>query len=215
VATAHPIAPPRRRKGARTADRILDVAERLFAERGFEGTTLRDVAARAGLRNPSLYNHFQSKEALYAAVLERGLGPVLEALTEFVEAGTAPEPDRIVRRVMQLLARRPELPRLILHETLSGGRRLPLALEGWITSAFERARRMAEATSRARRLPADDVPHLVLAVYHALVGYFAFAPLSAQLFEQDLLAPEALERQTRFLEALVRGLLEPPEETPS
>ena len=54
-----------------TADRILDAAEDLFAEKGFSATSLGDVADRVGIRSPSLYNHFRNKEALYQAVLER------------------------------------------------------------------------------------------------------------------------------------------------
>jgi len=66
---ASPLRRPRR-KGEITAERILDAAEALFAEHGYAGTTLRDVAERVGIRIPSLYNHFESKDALYAAVLE-------------------------------------------------------------------------------------------------------------------------------------------------
>ena len=54
-----------------TADRILDAAEDLFAEKGYSATSLGDVADRVGIRSPSLYNHFRNKEALYEAVLER------------------------------------------------------------------------------------------------------------------------------------------------
>ena len=46
------------RKGQKTAERILDAAENLFADRGYAGTTMRDVSAAVGLRTPSLYNHF-------------------------------------------------------------------------------------------------------------------------------------------------------------
>ena len=70
-----------RRRGEATAERILDEAEALFAERGFAGATLRDVATRVGIRNPSLYNHFPSKECLYVAVLERG-GEAFAAYSE-------------------------------------------------------------------------------------------------------------------------------------
>ena len=58
-------AAPRRRKGERTAERILDAAEALFAQRGYAGATLRDVAAKVGLRTPSLYNHFPNKESIW------------------------------------------------------------------------------------------------------------------------------------------------------
>ena len=76
---------PQRRKGERTAERILDAAEALFAERGYAGATLRDVATEVGLRTPSLYNHFPNKESLYAAVLERGISPVLDVLAEVLK----------------------------------------------------------------------------------------------------------------------------------
>src|SRR5690606_4323762 len=116
-----PLARPRR--GEVTAARILDAAEELFAERGYHGASLRDVADRVGLRIPSLYNHFPSKEALYAAVLARGIGPVVELLTGLARAPESErnDPLRVVEPVMKLLAERPHLPRLLLHETLSGG----------------------------------------------------------------------------------------------
>jgi AcrR family transcriptional regulator len=210
-AATQPVASPtpRRRggKGEQTAERILDVAESVFAEHGFAGATLRDVAAGVGLRNPSLYNHFDSKEALYAAVLERGIGPILAALSEFVEAGPAPDSRAVVRRILPLLAERPSLPRLLLQETLAGGRRLTPLLERWIMPAFERAHRIADATPGARRWQPDQIPLLVLGIYHMVVGYFTIAPLYEQLFGEDLLADAALARQTRFLEDAVRILL--------
>ena len=66
TASRQPGRPPGR-KGELTAERILDAAEGLFAERGYSGTSLRDVAAAVGIRIPSLYNHFPSKDSLYAA----------------------------------------------------------------------------------------------------------------------------------------------------
>lgn len=52
-------------------DRILDAAERLFAERGFEGTSVRELAASAGVNLAAVNYHFGGKEALYRAVGER------------------------------------------------------------------------------------------------------------------------------------------------
>ena len=69
-------------KGERTAARILDAAEAVFAERGFEAASLREIARRAGLQQPGLYNHFASKRELYAAVLDRALTPMAEAGTQ-------------------------------------------------------------------------------------------------------------------------------------
>ena len=210
-----PDRPPRRR-GEETAERILDAAEDLFAERGYAGTTLRDVATRVGIRIPSLYNHFDSKESLYEAVLARGMGPVLEALSAFVEAGPEAyrDPGQVVGRVMDLLSLRPRLPRLVLHETLGGGPHLTPMLRGWIEPTFARASRMVEASPALARWGHDHVPNLVLAMYHVVLGYFTIAPLYDALSGEDLLTPEALERQKRFVGQVVAALFEVPEDTP-
>jgi AcrR family transcriptional regulator len=194
----------RERRGAgRTSEAILDAAAELFAERGFEGTALRDVAERVGVRAPSLYNHFPSKQSLYAAVLERGLGPVLELLALAAQSGSELDRSRVVADVMAVLARHPHLPRLLLHETLAGGQRLTPMLERWIAPAFARAEALIEADPAARRWSADQIPLLVLALYHVVVGYFTTAGLYRELRGEDLLCEEALERQTRFLAQLV------------
>jgi AcrR family transcriptional regulator len=201
---------PPRRKGERTAERILDAAEALFAERGYAGATLRDVASRVGLRTPSLYNHFPNKDSLYAAVLERGIHPVLDVLTEVVEARDRSDRDvrQVVERTMALVGRRPNLPRLIQHETLSGGRHLTPMLRSWIQRTFARAYEMVEASSAASRWEPEQFPLLVLAMYHVFVGYFAIAHVYRDLNGQDLLAEQALARQTRFFGDLVAALFE-------
>jgi len=197
------------RKGQRTAQRILDAAEALFAERGYAGTTLRDVAESVGLRTPSLYNHFPSKESLYEAVLERVIRPVLEALSEVVEqGGSSPEASRrLIERTMYLLAQRPELARLIQQETLAGGHHLTEMLSVWITPVFERARELVEANPAAARWEPEQIPLLVLAMYHVIVGYFTIAPLYQALSGEDLMSAPALARQTEFFSELVEVLL--------
>ncbi len=213
--TVTPIATPildapaaRRRGGEATAARILDVAEELFAERGFAGTTLRDVAARVGVRNPSLYNHFSSKEALYEAVLARGIGPILDALTEFVEAGPAAyrDPRAVVERIMAVLAEHANLPRRVLHETLAGGPHLTPILGKWIGATFARGYEMVANLPAAADWGEEQVPLLVLAMYHVVVGYFTVAPLYRELSGEDLMTAAARERQTEFLCRLVETL---------
>jgi AcrR family transcriptional regulator len=196
-----------RRKGELTAERILDAAEALFAERGYAGTSLRDVATRVELRIPSLYNHFPNKEALYAAVLARGIGPVLELLAEFGARPPASRDTRaILDRVMAVLRRHPHLPRLIQHETLAGGQRLTPMLREWIAPVFGRAGAMAESAPGAGRWTPGELPLLVIAVYNVLVGFFTFAPLYQALNGTDLLTDGLMESQTRVLHAIVTAL---------
>lgn len=200
--------PPR--KGALTRDRILDSAENLFAQHGYEGTTLRDVAARVGLRTPSLYNHFDSKEALYAAVLERDLGPVLRMLVGYVDkAQTDAAEQEIIEVLMKILAARPALPRLLQHETLSGGQRLTPMLREYIVPILAHGHDMAAPRARAAGWETGDVPLLVLALIQVVLGFFTMAPLYKDLNGMDLLADQSLARQTRFLVELSRRLFAP------
>jgi AcrR family transcriptional regulator len=201
--------PPRAaRKGEQTAERILDAAEALFAEHGFAGTTLRGVANVVGLRTPSLYNHFPSKESLYAAVLERGLRPVLETLVGIVgDYDPEAELSRQVSRLMEILSERPNLPLLVQHEVLTGGEHLSPLLREWIRPLLRRARDLVESSPAAPRWREDEIAHLVIALYNVVIGYFTLAPVYAELDGEDLLAPAALARQTRFLEHFVESLL--------
>src|SRR6202451_700678 len=54
-----------------TRERVLAVAQNLFAEQGYRGTSLRDIARRIGIKAPSLLHHFPSKQQLYLAVLDK------------------------------------------------------------------------------------------------------------------------------------------------
>jgi AcrR family transcriptional regulator len=80
-----------------TRERILDVAERLFADRGFPATPLRDITNEASVNLASVNYHFGSKEGLLAAVLERHLRPVnarrLELLNAIESAAENDPPD--------------------------------------------------------------------------------------------------------------------------
>ncbi|MCF8198032.1 MAG: TetR/AcrR family transcriptional regulator [Sulfuritalea sp.] len=67
-----------RRKEARPSE-LMAAALELFVEKGFVGTRLEDVAARAGVSKGTLYLYFDSKEALFKAVVQEGIVPVLEA----------------------------------------------------------------------------------------------------------------------------------------
>jgi AcrR family transcriptional regulator len=63
-----------------TRDSILLEASRLFATRGFRGTSTRDICAAVGIRQPSLYSHFSSKQSIAEELLRRDLTLGIEAL---------------------------------------------------------------------------------------------------------------------------------------
>src|SRR6202046_4378160 len=70
-----------RRTGKERREQLLDVGRTLFAERGFEATSIEEIAARAGVSKPVVYEHFGGKEGLYAVVVDREVGRFLEMAT--------------------------------------------------------------------------------------------------------------------------------------
>lgn len=62
--------------------RVLDAAADQFVRHGYAGTTLRQIAADAGIKAGSIYHHFDSKEALFIAVLDDGIAVMLQAFDE-------------------------------------------------------------------------------------------------------------------------------------
>ena len=187
-----------------TRDRILDTAEALFAERGFAGTAMRDIASAIGLTAASLYNHFSGKEALYAAVLERGLRPVIDVLEDL--AGHEHERtalDATLGRAMAHLASRPNVARLLYHEALTGAAHLVPLTRPWIQPILARA--LGEMKREPGSPWAESEHRRVVAMWVQLIaGYFAVAPLVGELLGEDPLAPETVARQTEFLRKLGR-----------
>lgn len=132
---------------------------------------------------------------------------MLEILAEFGARGAAErDAGALIERVMALLRRHPNLPRLIQHETLAGGQRLTPMLRDWIAPVFGRASEMVAETPGAGRFSPEQVPLVVVALYHVTVGYFTFAPLFHELNGVDLLDERMLAAQTQLLGEIVSSL---------
>jgi len=66
--------------GAQRREQLLDVGRGLFADKGFEGTSVEEIAARAQVSKPVVYEHFGGKEGLYAVVVDREVRALLDAI---------------------------------------------------------------------------------------------------------------------------------------
>ena len=84
-----------RMTGIERRGQLLDVGRSLFAERGFEATSIEEIAARAGVSKPVVYEHFGGKEGLYAVVVDREM----QVLTERISSAlTAAHPRSMVEQ---------------------------------------------------------------------------------------------------------------------
>jgi len=88
--------PRTRMSGQQRREQLVDVGRSLFAERGFDGTSVEEIATKAGVSKPVVYEHFGGKEGLYAVVVDREVQRLLDAITGSL---VAVHPRQVLERV--------------------------------------------------------------------------------------------------------------------
>ena len=117
---------------------LIRVAARLFREKGFDGTSVRDIAHAVGMRSGSSYYHFANKHELLMAVMEEGLRLGLARTQEALADKTLAAPERFRRLVRTHYG--------ILHDT--GSDFIPVMLYDWRALPAQYKRRIIELKDR-------------------------------------------------------------------
>jgi TetR/AcrR family transcriptional regulator len=208
-------------------EKLLEVAEARFAQRGFAGVGMREVALAAGLGKSSLFHHFRTKAELYVAVIERVIARieahVLPALLR--PGGVLAQLDRAVDALVDALAEHPTTARLLLRSLVEEDELAAVeppgaaAVEARIHALVARFTSLVAAGVAAGELRAasarDAVQTLIGAtVYHFASGEFGEAVLGGPLFSADAVARRKREVKAQFL----HGLASPssaPKESPA
>ncbi|MEQ1885245.1 MAG: TetR/AcrR family transcriptional regulator [Bryobacteraceae bacterium] len=98
-----------------TKTRILDAAEKLFGDKGFDATSLRDITAEAQVNLAAVNYHFQSKESLIDAVILRRMAPLTKRRMEMLDAaGPNPTLEQVIEAFISPLLEAPQLHSLNL-----------------------------------------------------------------------------------------------------
>lgn len=193
-----------------TKAQLVEVARGRFADHGYAGTSLSDIAADVGIRRPSLLHHFKSKDALYRAVVLDSfvdwLDLVEDAVAPEVREGW-PQVERVLRAAFRFFEDHPDFVRLARWEALEGGPVLTQELRGLLRPLFDRGAAFLEREMDAGRLRRYDARQLLLTGYGAVLSYLSDAPLIAALVDGDPLSPIALEARREHVIDLFRNAL--------
>ena len=177
-----------------TRDLILDEAVSCFAERGYDGTSLNDIAAGVGIRRPSLLHHFPSKEALYGDLFERIMSDWLERVAVAVAAPGEgwDKVESILLAGFALFEDHPDYVRLMRREALDGGGRLGIDLASVLQPLFQAAAAHLASEMDSGVFKHHDVRHLLITGYGAILTYFSDAPFITDLLNTPALTPQAI-----------------------
>jgi AcrR family transcriptional regulator len=163
-----------------TRDIILDEALHCFAERGYEGTSLNDIAAEVGIRRPSLLHHFASKEALYGDVFERLLSEWLERLD------------------------------IAIASPQAGWAKAELVLRAGsatLRPLFDKACAYFDDQMDQGTFRRHDSRHLLITGYGAILTYFSDAPFIDGLLDEEALTPNNIRDHCEHVVGFFRAAL--------
>ena len=172
-----------------TRQRLLDMAEQLFAERGFYGVSIAAIASEVGFTKQGLLHYFNSKEKLYGAILQRISDDFQEQQTEAEQASE--EPIESLKQFYAALAEPTDTntrrTRLLMRELLDNNARATNAENWYLREFLERLIVMVQAIEDLQTL--SDEEALIFA-YQLLgaVNYFLISPPTLSgIFGKDVM----------------------------
>ncbi len=192
-------------------DKILDAAERLFAQRGYSGVGLSEVAEAAGLGKSSLFHHFETKARLYAAVAARILRSIEEHLVRSLAKGGDPvvRLERWLDELIDLLAANPTYARVLLRslfedDELPGDLPEELEAQRVLDDVFGSVGALLREGMSAGLFRAAHVQHLLMTLVGITVFPFASGEFGAEVLGRDIFDAAEVRRRKREVRDLVR-----------
>ena len=183
---------------------ILAAAERVFAEKGFDGATTAGIAAAAGLPKANLHYYFATKEAVYRAVID---GIVRLWLSAFDHIAPEDDPAQAlasyIRRKMRLSFEHPQASRLFALEVIRGAPVIRDFLAGELKEWVEARAAVVQAWVDQGRMDPVEPAHLFFAIWAATQTYADFDAQIAAVLGRERQTPADREAATEQLVRLV------------
>lgn len=199
----------RTRIRARNEDKILDAALEVFADCGFKGATIDQIATRAGLSKPNLLYYFRRKKDLYLAVLERTLDMWLEPLRAIRADGDPAEEIRAyINRKLEISKLRPTASRMFANEMIQGAPLLKTILQGDLREIVDEKAAVIRGWAKAGRIADVDPYHLIFVIWAVTQHYADFASQVEAVVGGSLSDPKFFrETEAAIDHILLRGIL--------
>lgn len=197
--------------GLTTREAIVVEARRCFAEHGYDGTSLNEIAEAVGIRRPSLLHHFPSKDAIYVAVFNETLAQWSVRVEAAVGRGLEgwQKVDQVLTAGFRFFQENPEFVRIVRREALDGGDHLGIDLGAALRPFLLRAMAWFEHEIDAGRFRRVDTEQLLITGYSVLLSYFSDAPFLVNLLDRDPYDDRAVEARLKHIRNLFHVALSP------
>ncbi len=201
---------PRSKRKKLRKEEIVAEATRLFAERGYEGASMGDLAERVGLRKASLFHHFPSKDVLYATVLGQLLETVRDAIQNALATqGSFPERlDALSDALTTALGEQPHAARLLVRESMDWGPVMRDRLGRSINDVLAASLEFARAGQREGVFDAEIDPiQLVVTLIGLHFMPFAIGDIVERFTGNSPFSPSFVEERKRAVRDQIRRLV--------
>ena len=186
---------PRAEDSPASSDEILLAALRAFADRGYDGTSVRELNQQLGVSHNLLYRRFGSKEQLWRATVDRWIGEVVaELATAIPDDATDPLETlrRLIVRFIEVQARRPEIARLMNVESSIDGPRLRYLFDRFLAPWVAMADDLTEELVAAGRIRALPPGTLYFLIAYGATGMAAHPPFAKMVGVADPTDPAVI-----------------------
>ena len=161
--------------------KILAAAEALFAEHGFAGVGIRQIAAAAGVNGAMIHYYFGNKESLYRAIIENAASTVRGLIAEAISSATTLEErlTRFVKAYAGYLFGHPHLARILSREMLAGGKHIMEIIPKYATTNYGMLREAMAEGIRGGELRDIDVDLAPISLIGMIIVFQLIRPLVA------------------------------------
>ncbi|MHB8136783.1 MAG: TetR/AcrR family transcriptional regulator [Smithellaceae bacterium] len=181
----------------KTAGKILTAARAVFAENGYSGTHMDEIAARAGVNKATLYYQIGDKDTLYANVIHQVLGGIAQDIARSVAKADNPE-DKLkiyIHCIASAVDNNPEVPPIMMREMASDGAHLPRVVVEDIASVLTILIGILEE-GKKKRIFIETTPFLI---HMMIMGTILFYKKGAPIKDKQSWLPAALKSRDKKL----------------
>lgn len=201
---------PRRSTNRKALEqRILDAAEIVFSEHGFNGASLETIAERAGLSKQNMLYYFPSKESLYQNVLKHILDLWIEKMALMEQAGDTPAVmlENYIRGKLEISRARPYGSKVFANEVISGAAHLKDYLEQDLLPQLEADLELVRGWIAKGEMDPVDPEHLFFTIWASTQTYADFSSQITLALGKSELDEEDFQQAGDFLtHVLLKGL---------